>query len=232
MYPGPWSKSLLLAWAFTTSLAAHPIPTLVVEAEFHPDHTCEIRVNMDPRLFLHEVPSTLPPVPGSWWLDQDDVARAQTSEKARAHLDRTLHFTWNDAPMRPGWEVIAIDSTLATELTPTSAEVHLLARSRVPLHPLQGELKARLEKSSAVPLILLTTGPGSKQVPQSVYPGESSRGFSPAITVPPAVAISEPPHPSPPSGHPGWRIAAGAILLLTLLGWTGYQWRQTRAKSP
>ncbi|MEZ0386226.1 MAG: hypothetical protein ACAI34_04100 [Verrucomicrobium sp.] len=205
-------------------IEAHPIPTMTVEAEFHHDGSCDLRVNMDPRLFLHAVPSTLPPVPGSWWWDQNPADQAKTTDNALQYLARTLRFQLGDTGLMPKWEVRPIDSTLTTDLSPTSAEVHLLARSRVAIPHPPGDFKVVLDRSAAVPMILLNSETGNPKVaPQSVYPGESSRAFTPPATSgpqPTAPAASTPlseaqKAPSPPAF--GWRLAIAATLLLSLL---------------
>lgn len=191
-----WALMALVFILTAVRIQAHPIPTLVVEALFHPDRTCELKVNLDPRLFLHEVPSTLPPVPGSWWWDQSEADRAANQDRARQYLASTLQFAFGTAQAQPTWTVQAIDSTLTTELSPTSAEVHLLASCRVDPTADASEFKLTLARSAAVPVILLNSELGNPKItPQSVYPGETSRAFALPFKT---TASSEPPATIPP----------------------------------
>lgn len=215
-----WALMALVFILTAVRIQAHPIPTLVVEAIFHPDRTCELKVNLDPRLFLHEVPSTLPPVPGSWWWDQSEADRAANQDRARQYLASTLQFTFGTSQVEPGWAVQAIDSTLTTELSPTSAEVHLLARCRVEPTAEAREFKLTLARSAVVPVILLNSREGNPQIlPQSVYPGETSRAHPLPITSPPTpqAPLATPPGLQTDSSTP-WRLVLAATLFAGLAG--------------
>ncbi|WP_156346102.1 hypothetical protein [Verrucomicrobium spinosum] len=196
-------------------IQAHPIPTLVVEAIFHPDRTCELKVNLDPRLFLHEVPSTLPPIPGSWWRDQSEADRAFNQDRARQYVASTLQFLFGTAQTQPSWTVQAIDSTLTTPLSPTSAEVHLLASCRVKPSADASDFKLTLARAAAVPVILLNSELDNPKVtPQSVYPGETSRAFPlPLKTT--AAPEPAPITPSAPQNDSStlWRLVLTCALL-------------------
>lgn len=215
-----WALMALLFILTAVRIQAHPIPTLVVEAIFHPDRTCELKVNLDPRLFLHEVPSTLPPIPGSWWWDQKEAERAANQDRARQYLANTLQFALGATPAQPTWSVQAIDSTLTTELSPTSAEVHLLATCRVEPTADASEFKLTLARSAVVPVILLNSEFGNAKItPQSVYPGETSRAFPLPVktTVAPEPTPVTPPVPQGDSSTP-WRLVLAATLLAGLAG--------------
>ncbi|WP_265596368.1 hypothetical protein [Verrucomicrobium sp. BvORR106] len=212
-------------------IQAHPIPTLVVEAIFHPDRACELKVNLDPRLFLHEVPSTLPPVPGSWWRDQDETERAKNLDRARQYLAGTLQFVFNSSSSQPPWEVQAIDSMLNTEISATTAEVHLLARCRVNLPTDAKEFKVTLARNAAVPVILLNSELGNpKVVPQSVYPGESSRAFSvPVTTSSPPESASVTSTALPNATGSLWRLMLASVLVVGLAA--VFWWSRPRSKA-
>lgn len=192
---------------------------------------------MDPRLFLHAVPSTLPPVPGSWWWDQNPVDQSKTTDNALQYLAKTLRFQLGDSGLMPKWEVRPIDSTLATDLTPTSAEVHLLARSQVAIPHPPGDFKVALDRSAAVPMVLLNSESGNPKVaPQSVYPGESSRAFTPPAIPTPQPLAPTPSTPLPEAQKPpaasasGWRLAIAATLLVSLLVVVTLHRRQSAGK--
>lgn len=215
-----WALMALVFILTAVRIQAHPIPTLVVEAIFHPDRTCELKVNLDPRLFLHEVPSTLPPVPGSWWWDQSESDRTANQDRARQYLARTLQFAFGTTQAQPTWSVHAIDSTLTTELSPTSAEVHLLSICRVEPTADAREFKLTLARSAVVPVILLNSEFGNAKItPQSVYPGETSRAFLLPVKTTVAAEPTPVPPPAPqPDSSIRWRLVLAATLLAGLVG--------------
>ena len=49
---------------------AHVVPNMTVEAEFNSAGGYTLRINVDPRTFLAADPTSLPPVPASWYLEQ------------------------------------------------------------------------------------------------------------------------------------------------------------------
>lgn len=215
-----WALMALLFILTAVRVQAHPIPTLVVEAIFHPDRACELKVNLDPRLFLHEVPSTLPPIPGSWWRDQSEADRAANQDRARQYLASTLQFFFGPAQTHPSWTVQAIDSTLTTPLSPTSAEVHLLAICRVEPSADARDFKLTLARSAAVPVILLNSELGNPKItPQSVYPGETSRAFPLPLktTATPELAPITPSTPQNDSSTL-WRLVLTCVLLAGVAG--------------
>jgi hypothetical protein len=228
----------LASFVVIATAPAHPIPTLVVEADFAPDRTVEVRVNMDPRLFLAAVPSTLPPVPGSWWLDQDEPSRAKTADLARNLLERTLYLQTGPSALQTQWEIVAIESNLATPLTSAVAEVHLLARAKAPLAPEALEFTVTLAREAAVPLILVNrVMPDGQPQPQSIFPGESSRAFplpaAPMASLSPltnvADASSATPAPSSASLTVRFALAAALLAALLLLAKIGMPGRKEKA---
>jgi hypothetical protein len=164
--------------AFMPSLDAHTVPTVVVEAEFSPQREVVLKVNLDPRLFLSPQPTSLPPVPASWWFDQDETARAQTVAATQRYVDDHLTFHVGNTALAGTWSVQPIDSVSAFPLGEASAEVHLLAERRGPLPAVPGDFKINVAKGCAVPVILLNSlTTDENRRPQSLFPGESSRGF-------------------------------------------------------
>ncbi len=150
----------------------------MVEAEFTNARESTIRVNIDPRLFLAEQPTSLPPVAAAWYLDQDADARLKTAEQARAYLAKVLVFKVGDVEMKMDWKFTAIDSATNLPLSSASAEVHLLAEASAPLPAVKGDFIVFLNKDSTVSMILLNSREGIKERrPDVRFPGESSRGY-------------------------------------------------------
>lgn len=219
---------------------AHPIPTLVVETVFEQNGNYELKVNLDPRLFLNPVPSSLPPVPGTWWVEQDASAQAKNKKEAVDYLGRTVQFLQSSSstPLSLNWEILAVDSVLITPLTATSAEVHLLASHRGKLVASGGDFKVALDKSSAVPAIVVNrVAPAGKPEPQSVYPGESSRTFPLPIATtqaPPEPKIDSSTHGHGTEARQGesaqslnWRVAAVVALAFALVATILWQRRNS-----
>ena len=181
----------------------HTVPTLVLESEFSARRDCSFSVNVDPRLFLSEQPTSLPPVPASWFFEQDEATRKKTERQAVEYVARSLHVTVGDTEIAPEWKIVAIDSASSEPLTPTSAEVHLLARWSGHLPAKTGDFKVALDKACAVSLIVLNGTEGKKERrPQVIFPSETSRGY----VLPEIVAMTAPEAPAQadaPSGDAG-----------------------------
>lgn len=173
-----WVVIAVVIGAWGCPLSAHTVPTLVVEAEFNMARQSEIRVNIDPRLFLASQPTTLPPIAAAWWLEQDAASRAKTGAAAVAYLEKTLGFRIGDAALRGDWKVTAIDSATSFPLSSESAEVHLLAERQQQLPAVPGEFKVNVSDDCAVGVMLMNSIEGKpERHPQALFPSESSRGF-------------------------------------------------------
>ncbi len=160
------------------ALFAHTVPTITVEAQFSSSREITLRVNLDPRLFLSAQPATLPPLPATWWFEQNDESRATSLATARDYIEKNIRFQAGASRLEGGWKLVAIDSASAFPLGPNSAETHLLAEQRGPLPDDAGEFKVTLDQRAAVGLILLNSTEGKpERYPQAIFPGESSRGF-------------------------------------------------------
>lgn len=172
--------SILLVWSmFLGMLNAHTVPTLVVEAEFTTRKNVSLKVNLDPRLFLAPQPSSLPPVPASWWFDQDENSKAESIKKAGGYIDRILTFRVGETIMKGTWQVSPIDSTSAFPLGANSAEVHLLAEYTSALPNTDGAFTLEVSKDCPVGLILVNSLEGvNERKPQSLFAGEISVGFT------------------------------------------------------
>lgn len=190
--------ALLAACLLPPLLRAHTVPTITVEAEFSAGRDVVLRVNLDPRLFLSDQPTSLPPVPAAWWFDQSEDERARSLAAAAAYVAKTIRFQIGESPLESRWKVVAIDSASAFPLGAGSAEAHLLAEHRAPLPDAAGDFKVTLDERAAVGLILLNSTEGRpERHPQVIFPGETSRGFKlPERTVAAAPAADRQPAPT------------------------------------
>jgi hypothetical protein len=179
----PRALLILLAAATCGSLRAHTVPVVVIEAEFSPAREAVIKVNLDPRLFLSAQPTAVPPVPASWWFEQDESAQLDTRKTAADYVARTFTFSVGKTTLRGDWKVEPIDSASAFPLGQASTEAHLLVEHRGVLPATAGDFKVAVGKECAVAVILLCSNAGDEErKPQSLFPGEISRAFPlPAI---------------------------------------------------
>jgi hypothetical protein len=168
----------LALFLLAAQVEAHTVPSMVVEAEFTPEREVVLLVNLDPRLFLSDQPTSLPPVPASWWFQQSETERADTLAKAAAYVDAQLQFRVGGSDFRGTWKVQPVDSTTVAPLAPASGEVHLLAEHRGPLLEMAGDFKLTVARTCGVATLLMNAMAGAEQrQPQLVFPGESSRSF-------------------------------------------------------
>ena len=206
---------------------AHTVPTLVLESEFTGARACSMSVNVDPRLFLSEQPTSLPPVPASWFFEQDAANREKTGQQTRQYLAKSLRIHVGETELTPEWKITPIDSASSAPLAPESAEVHLLAEWTGHLPAKAGDFKVALEKGCAVSLIVLNGTEGKKERrPQVIFPGETSRGYPlPDIvemTASPGAKVEVPSGAKPISlptdrGHLPWdHVAMVVVLAMTL----------------
>lgn len=161
------------------ALRAHTVPVMVIEAEFDSARVAVLKVNLDPRLFLSDQPTTLPPVPASWWFEQDDNSKEKTKRQAVDYLARTLALSVGEQTLTPSWTIQPIDSASAFPLGQASAEAHVLAVSRLSLPAVPGGFQVSVAKACAVPVILLcsNTGDDANRRPEPLLAGERSRPF-------------------------------------------------------
>ncbi|CAN5915043.1 hypothetical protein BH11VER1_BH11VER1_17720 [soil metagenome] len=202
---------VLLFWGIFMTLAeAHTVPTLVVEAEFAAHRTATFRVNLDPRLFLSAQPTSLPPVPASWWFDQDEKAQEESRKKANDAINHLLAFKVGDTRVHGDWKTSPIDSASAFPLEATSAEVHLLAEFTGPIPDSEGPFTLQVSQDCPVGLILVNSLEGIDQrKPQSLFGGETSVGYAlPALI---RAEVKNPP------SHWLWLAILALPLLLMIL---------------
>lgn len=171
---------LLAAWLYSisASLHAHTVPNLVIEAEFKADHSYTLRVNFDPRLFLSEKPTSLPPVAATWWTEQTGSQRAETLKQALGYLHRSYQLLFSGTAMvEPAYSLQPLDGADSMPLSATTTEVHLLATLTGKLADSSKDLVIKLHPSANAALVLLTSLEGEKKAarPQVLFTGESSR---------------------------------------------------------
>jgi len=173
-------RALLFVIAFVCcgALRAHTVPVVVIEAEFGSAREVIIKVNLDPRLFLSAQPTAVPPVPASWWFEQDEAAKQNTRRAAADYVGRTFGFNVGATPLKGDWKVEPIDSASAFPLGEASSEAHLLVEHRGSLPSGPGDFKLAVGKDCSVAVILLCSNTGdAERRPQSLFPGETSRAF-------------------------------------------------------
>jgi len=191
---------------------AHQVPNMTAEATFTSDGGFEVKVNIDPRVFLSDNPASLPPVPASWYLDQSENQRRSTFRQATSHVSRMLKFQLGkEALKEPAIDWQAMDGATSLAVTANTAETHLLGtfRGAVP----EGADRFTLEyaREGQVSLILLTTTPGvTEPKVQVLFAGEGSR--------PIAIPAGRPrPEPPPPARGPSQRSQGPEALALVVL---------------
>jgi hypothetical protein len=204
------------------SSEAHVVPNMTVEADFAADGTYTLRINVDPRTFLAPDPTTLPPVPGSWYREQTPEQIAATQGKARDYLSTALGliFSGQKTPL-PAGEIQAIDGEDKTPLNPDTQEVHLLATVKGSTPTGADNFQIDFSKDANTSLILLHSQAGSTEVrPQVIFPGETSRPFSIRALEKKPVAEPPPPPPATSESDSVWvAIVSGIAVILVIQGW-------------
>ncbi|MFZ4763356.1 MAG: hypothetical protein ACOYMN_00275, partial [Roseimicrobium sp.] len=148
---------------------------------------------------------------------------------AREYTDKHLKFFVGTVPLNAEWAVQPIDSDSVFPLSDGSKEVHLLAEHRGALPAVPGPFKVSVAKECAVAVILLNSlASAPDRSPQSLFPGESSRGF--ALPEPPALPLPVVAARERPAGQgsaaPWW--LGGVLLAVLAVGW----WlKQKKAKA-
>lgn len=219
-------RSLVLRAAAPAMLAlgcvaeAHVVPNMTIEAGFDSDGGFTLRINVDPRTFLAADPTSLPPVPGSWYREQTPEQTAATHEKARKYLSRALGLVFDGRKTSlPACEIQAIDGADNTPLKPDTQEIHLLATARSSPPPGSRSFQIDFAKDANTTLILLLRRRGNPDVrTQVVFPGETSRPFSfqveekPEATVPPRPVVSK-------TGRVWVGLLTASAVILLVIGW-------------
>lgn len=199
----------------------HTVPDTAVEAVFSQDGTYALTVNLDPRAFLAANPSTLPPVPASWYLGQTPEQAAATHQKAGEYIRRCVRLMFNGhaAPLPP-FTFQAINGATNAPIDAEAQEVHVLAVARGSLPPGASSFQIDYAKEATTALILLSSQSGQPAPrAQAVFAGEMSKEvpLRPGPSAPPPAQAAAPSGPgqgnaSAPSPPPG--LASGASRAL------------------
>lgn len=179
------------------SALGHQVPSLTVEALFSADHSYTLRVSLDPRLFLSDQPSSLPPVPIEWYRDQTEKDLDATRKKAAEYLQRALTLKFGDKSVAvENCDYQPMDGATNMPLAADTKEVHLLAtmKGRVP----DGEksFAVALSQNANVSMILMNSLEGvMERRPNVIFPGETTRSYELAFKDEPVA--DSPPKPPP-----------------------------------
>ena len=204
---------------------AHQVPSLTVEALFSADRSYTLRINVDPRLFIADQPSSLPPVPIEWYRDQKPEELAATKIKAAAYLVKAVHIKFGDVTRSvENCDFQPMDGATNMPLSADTKEVHLLAEAKGTVPKEQNTFALALSQDANVSMILMNSFEGTmERRPNVVFPGETSRAFElpfPATPAPPAAApvIEKPATPAEDKARPGektkWPMVVGGVLLV------------------
>ncbi len=195
---------------------AHVVPNMTVEAEFNSAGGYTLRINVDPRTFLAADPTSLPPVPASWYLEQTPEQAAATHEKAQQYLTSSLGVLFDGKKATlPACKVQAIDGADNTLLKADTQEVHLLATASSELPADAATFQIDFAKEANTSLILLHTQAGKTELrPQVIFPGETSRPFQLHV-----IATAPPADSAPPRANEVYVIVILAVACI--LGFIG-----------
>ena len=212
----------MLGAAFSALLAvagvahAHVVPNMTIEAEFNAAGGYTLRINVDPRTFLAADPTSLPPVPASWYLEQTPAQAAATHEKAQQYLATSLGVLFDGKKTElPTCKIQAMDGADNTILKADTQEVHLLATASGELPANAVTFQIDFAKEANTSLILLHTQVGKTELrPQVIFPGETSRPFQLHV-----IAAAPPVDSLPSKANEVYAIIALAVVCI--LGFIG-----------
>lgn len=214
----------IIGGVFLTFLAvaglvrAHVVPNMTVEAEFDAAGGYTLRINVDPRTFLASDPTSLPPVPASWYLQQTPQQVAATHEKAQQYLASSLGLLFDgNKTSLPACKIQAMDGADNTPLKADTQEVHLLATASGHLPAHSTTFQVDFAKDANTSLILLHSMAGKTELrPRVVFPGETSPPFQlqlVAAAVPPAETQA------PKTSNIYLIIAISVACIVIITGW-------------
>ena len=218
-FSGRWWAGAVLSASLCVAgmVQAHVVPNMTVEADFSPAGGYTLRINVDPRTFLASDPTTLPPVPGSWYREQTPEQVTATHDKARLYLRSALGLLFSGRKMRlPDCQIQAMDGADNTPLKPETLEVHLLAIVQGRLPEGAGSFQVDFAKDANTSMILLLSQEGKMEPrPQVVFPGETSRPFLLKTPLP-----EKPPGPkTPEAGQFYLTLVTAAAGIAGFTGW-------------
>lgn len=214
----------LLGAVFLTFLAvpgllfAHVVPNMTVEAEFTSAGGYTLRINVDPRTFLAAEPTSLPPVPASWYLEQTPEQVAATHEKARQYLASALGLLFDGKKtVLPACKIRAIDGADNTPLKADTQEVHLLATASGQLPVNSTTFQVDFAKDANTSLILLHSMAGKTELrPRVVFPGETSPPFQIQVAAAAAPAALA---PTSKADEFYLIVAISVTCIVVIVGW-------------
>lgn len=233
--PG-WTRLVLAAVFPVTAFQAeaHQVPSMTIEAVFSTDHHYTLRINLDPRLFLSDQPTSLPPVPANWFRDQSPEEVQKTFASAQDYLNRALEcrFSGKTAALT-GCRFQAMDGASNGPFTEASQEVHLLGEMEGQAPTGQAAFELALLQPANTSLILLNSLDGkAERRPQVLFPGETSRPFplpasGPSPPQPPPIleaapkssTAATPPNAGAPLPWVSITGVAAALIMMVLTWW-------------
>lgn len=236
-FPLPTCRKIPTAMAalvFSLSLLcrtqAHQVPSLTVEALFAADHSYTLRVSLDPRLFLSDQPSALPPVPIEWYRDQSQKDLEETRQKAADYLRHALTLKFGEKSLAvENCNYQPMDGATNMPIAADTKEVHLLATTSGRVPDGEKSFSVSLSQNANVSMILMNSFEGTmERRPNVIFPGETTRPYELAFKDEPAAAPS-PKLPSPADGkgkeinqlspakpetRPSWSVAGIAAAVI------------------
>lgn len=212
------SAVFLAFLAVASFVRAHVVPNMTVEAEFDSAGGYTLRINVDPRTFLAADPTSLPPVPSSWYLEQTPDQVAATHEKAQQYLTSSLGLLFDGKKATlPACKIRAMDGADNTPLKADTQEVHLLATASGQLPANSTTFQVDFAKDANTSLILLHSMAGKTELrPQVIFPGETSRPFQLHVA---ASAVSSPDATSSKTSNIYLIIALSVACMVIITGW-------------
>jgi hypothetical protein len=215
-------RCLFLCLCASAAVRAHQVPNMTIEATFEASGSYELKVNLDPRVFLSPIPTSLPPVAADWYLEQSPEQVRVTFTQAIEHLQKHVEISFG-GKVQPlaGMTFVAMDGATNQPVTPETAETHLLGTLRAEVPVGAGEFVLGFAREAQVSLILILKAPEMAEPKvQVLFPGESSR----AIQVPAKSAVVIRPTPPQRRDIEWLPWLAGMALAAGTIGW----WLATR----
>lgn len=228
---------LTLFWYLLTAGEAlcHQVPNMTIEADFADDGVYELRMNLDPRVFLSRNPSALAPLDAAWFLEQSPEQRQQTFQQAEALLKAQLKLMLGgQQEVMPKIEWQPLDGATQTPMHEETEEVHLLAIVRGEVPERAGDFMLGYAKEAQVSLILLIKTPERPDpLVQVMFPGETSRAVPvPSKPMQATLLVSPEASKTSEANEPrinGW--ARCALVMLALIGVVLWLRRKINCKS-